>query len=113
MRDIKTGGRRNTKRHKTKFPAKEKEKTKRRKTCKEVETKGRKEKNIDIDVKAILQNGSKDNITNKTVALMTEAEQASLTTTAGTTILKQAKKGLRVQAFKVTCRVHRCGLLPY
>jgi hypothetical protein len=44
---------------------------------------------------------------------MTEVEQASLTTTAGTTILKEAKKGLRIQAFKVTCRVHRCGLISY
>jgi hypothetical protein len=76
--------RRKTKRQKPKSPAKEKEKTKRRKTSKDVETKGRKQKNPGIDVEAILLTGSKDNITNKTVALMTEAEQASLkTTTAG------------------------------
>ena len=94
--------RRKTKRQKPKSLAKEKEKTKRRKTSKEVETKGRKQNNPGIDVEAILLTGSKDNITNKTVALMTEAEQVSLTTTAGKTILQQAKKGLRVQAFKVT-----------
>ncbi len=50
---------------------------------------------------AILKLGSKDNITNKTVALMTPQEADTLTTTAGQTILKEAKKGLRVQAFKV------------
>ncbi len=94
--------RRKTKRQQRKSPEKEKEKTKRRKTIKEVETKGRKQKNPGIDVEAILQSGSKDNITNKTVALMTDEEAASLTTTAGKAILQQAKKGLRVQAFKVT-----------
>jgi hypothetical protein len=40
----------------------------------------------------------------KTVALMTAEETASLTTHAGKSILQQAKKGLRVQAFKVVCR---------
>jgi hypothetical protein len=64
-------------------------------------------------VEAILLAGSKDNITNKTVALMTEAEQASLSTTAGKTILQQAKKGLRIQAFKVTLIVQTCGLLSF
>jgi hypothetical protein len=58
-----------------------------------VETKGRNQKNPGIDVEAILQSGSKDNITNKTVALMNEEEAASLITTAGKTILQQAKKG--------------------
>jgi hypothetical protein len=103
--------RRKTKRQKPKTPAKEKEKTKRRKTSEEeVETK---QNNPGIDVEAILLTGSKDNITNKTVALMTETEQASLTTTAGKTILQQAKKGLRVQAFKVTLVVQRYGLLSF
>jgi hypothetical protein len=52
-------------------------------------------------VDAILKAGAKDKITNKTVALMTPQEAESLNTTAGKIILKQAKKGLRVQAFKV------------
>ncbi len=51
---------------------------------------------------ALLKCGSKDNITNKTVALMTPEEAKSLTSTAGKSILKEAKKGLRVHAFKVS-----------
>jgi hypothetical protein len=38
---------------------------------------------------------------NKTVALMTTEEAETLTTTAGKSILQQAKKGLRDVAFKV------------
>ena len=82
-------------------PQKEKEKPKRGKKSKEVETRVRKRKNAVIDVDAILKLGSKDNITNKTVALMTPEEASVLSTTTGKSILKEAKKGLRVQAFKV------------
>jgi hypothetical protein len=82
-------------------PQKEKEKPKRGKKSKEVETRVRKRKNAVIDVDAILKLGWKDNITNKTVALMTPEEASVLSTTAGKSILKEAKKGLRVQAFKV------------
>ncbi len=66
-----------------------------------MKTRVRKRKNAVIDVDAILKLGSKDNITNKTVALMTPEEASVLSTTAGKSILKEAKKGLRVQAFKV------------
>ena len=38
---------------------------------------------------------------NKTVAMMTPEEANVLSTTAGKSILKEAKKELRVQAFKV------------
>jgi hypothetical protein len=62
---------------------------------------GHKEKKLVIDVDAILQLGSKDNITNKTVAQMDETQVAALTEIAGKLILMQAKKGLRVGAFKV------------
>jgi hypothetical protein len=72
-----------------------------RKKSKEAELNGRKQKHTGIDVDAILKSGSKGNVTNQTVALMTPAEAESLTTTAGLTMLKEAKKGLRVQAFKV------------
>ncbi len=57
-----------------------------------METKGRKRQNDVIDVDAILRLGSKNNITNKTVALMTPEEANVLSTTAGKTILKEAKK---------------------
>jgi hypothetical protein len=89
------------KRKRVRSPGKEKEKSKRRTIVKEVETKGRTKKNSIIDVDALLHSGSKSNITNKTVALMTKEEAVSLTTNAGKTILQGAKKGLRVQAFKV------------
>ncbi len=61
----------------------------------------RKRKKNVIDVDVILQSGSKDNITNKTVALMDEKQAEALTETTGRSILKQAKNGLRVEAFKV------------
>jgi hypothetical protein len=82
-------------------PVKEKKKNNRRKNSKEAEPKGRKRNKDVIDVDAILKLGSKDNITNKTVALMTPQEADALTTTAGQIVLNEAKKGLRVQAFKV------------
>ncbi len=93
--------RKKTKRNQMRSPEKEKEKRKRRNNVKEVESMGRKRKKNVIDVDAILQSGSKDNITNKTVALMDEKQDEALTETAGISILKQAKKGLRVDAFKV------------
>jgi hypothetical protein len=60
-----------------------------------------------IDVDAILQSGSKENITNKTVALLDDKQAEALTATAGRSILKQAKKGLRVEAFKVVYYLHQ------
>ena len=65
------------------------------KKSKEAEPNGRKQKHTGIDVDA-----------NQTVAIMTPAEAESLTTTAGLTMLKEAKKGLRVQAFKVDSQEH-------
>ncbi len=76
------------------------------KRLKEAKPKVRKAKLTGIDVDAILKSGSKGNVTNQTVALMTEEEAESLTTTAGVTMLKEAKKGLRVQAFKVDSQEH-------
>jgi hypothetical protein len=76
------------------------------KRLKEAKPKGRKAKQTGIDVEAILKSGSKGNVTNQTVALMTEEEAESLTTTAGVTMLKEAKKSLRVQAFKVLSQDH-------
>jgi hypothetical protein len=58
-------------------------------------------KETGINVGAILKSGSKGNVTNQTVALMTAQEAESLATTAGVSMLKEAKKGLRMQAFKV------------
>ncbi len=44
---------------------------------------GRKKRKDVIDVDAILQSGAKDNITNKTVALLDEKQAEALTETAG------------------------------
>ena len=66
----------------------------------------RKAKQTGIDVAAILKSGSKGNVTNQTVALMTAQEVETLATTAGASMLKEAKKGLRVQAFKVLTQYH-------
>jgi hypothetical protein len=93
-------------------PEKEKEKTKGRKQLKEADEKKSRGKHAIIDVEALLNSGSKDNITNKTVALMTPEEAESLTTNAGKSILKEAKKGLRVQAFKVGVIILLCEFLP-
>ena len=76
------------------------------KRLKEAKPKARTAKQTGIDVQAILKSGSKDNVTNQTVALMTTEEAKTLTTTAGVTMLKEAKKGLRVQAFKVVVQFH-------
>jgi hypothetical protein len=101
--------RKKKKRNQKRSPEKEKAKRKRGNNVKEEEliltkstksTGSKRKKNV-IDVDAILQSGSKDNITNKTVALMDEKQAEALTETAGRSILKQAKKGLRVEAFKV------------
>jgi hypothetical protein len=48
-----------------------------------------------INVEAILKSGSKTSVTNKTIAAMTSAEQQNVIGTAGKTLMKQAKKGLR------------------
>jgi hypothetical protein len=64
-------------------PEKEKEKRKRRNNVKEAESMGRKKRKDVIDVDAILQSGAKDNITNKTVALLDEKQAEALTETAG------------------------------
>ena len=72
-----------------------------------METKpNRKAKQNGIDVAAILKSGSKGNVTNQTVALMTAQEAETLATTAGVSMLKEAKKGLRVLAFKVLTQYH-------
>ena len=56
---------------------------------------------------AILKSGSKGNVTNQTVALMTAQEAETLATTAGVSMLKEAKKGLCVLAFKVLTQYHK------
>jgi hypothetical protein len=100
------------KKHKTlRTPEKEKEKKNGRKQIKEAETIKKVGKQQVIDVDALLKSESKDNITNKTVALMTPKEAESLTTTAGKSILKEAKKGLRVQAFKVEVIYLLCNFI--
>jgi hypothetical protein len=101
------------KRRKTlRSPEKEKAKIVGRKKRKEAEPKGRKQKHTGIDVDAILKSGSKGNVTNQTVALAlrTPEEAEALTTNAGLTMLKEAKKGLRVQAFKELLQIHKNNL---
>jgi hypothetical protein len=96
-----TGSRKKKKLKKLHTPGKEKENKIGRKSLKEVEKKSRRPKQSVIDVEALINAGSNNSNTNKTVALMTTEEAETSTTTADQSILQQAKKGLRVQAFKV------------
>jgi hypothetical protein len=54
-----------------------------------------------IDVEALLKSGNKNSVTNRTMAAMTSDEQTKIIGTAEKSLLKQAKKGLRVEAMKV------------
>jgi hypothetical protein len=56
-----------------------------------------------IDVDALLKSSSKKSVTTKTMQSMTALEQTEILGSAGKTLLKQAQKGLRVEAMKVAC----------
>ena len=75
------------------------------KPLKEKDTNGGKKNNKKnasaIDVEALLKSGNKNSVTNRTMAAMTSDEQTKIIGTAEKSLLKQAKKGLRVEAMKV------------
>ncbi len=84
-------------------PLKEKETNGGKKTSKEEDTtKTIKKTNASaIDVQALLKSGNKKSGTNRTMAAMTAEEQTEIIGTAEKSLMKQAKKGLRVEAMKV------------
>ena len=55
-----------------------------------------------IDVEALLLSGGKNSVTTKTIDAMTPDEKNDMIGTAGKTLLKVAKKGIRVQAMTVS-----------
>jgi hypothetical protein len=56
-----------------------------------------------INVEALLHSGDKNSVTNKTIRAMTPEEKTEILDSAGKSLLVQAKKGMRVQAMKVSC----------
>ncbi len=56
-----------------------------------------------INVKALLNSGDKNSVTNMIIRAMTPDEKTEILDTAGKSLLVQAKKGMRVQAMKVQC----------
>jgi hypothetical protein len=62
-------------------------------------------KAVIIDVDALLKSASKKSVTTKTMDAMTSLEKTAILGSAEKTLLKQAKKGLRLEAMKVCCYI--------
>jgi hypothetical protein len=67
-----------------------------------VQTKSPKKRQPVFDVEALMETGAKGSMTSKTIAAMTPAQKSDIIDTAHKSLLRVAKKGLRVEAMKVT-----------
>ncbi len=54
----------------------------------------------------LVKSGDKNSVTNKTLAAMTPEQQTAIIGSAEKSLMRQAKKGLRVEAMKVLCPLH-------
>jgi hypothetical protein len=57
-------------------------------------------------VDALFKSGDKNSVTNKTLSDMTPEQQTAIVGSVEKILMKQAKKGLRVEAMKVLLCIH-------